>query len=252
MATTLLTLSRQHSAGKISTADYRAQRRNLVNEQVFQVEDCTQPGFVNEPELTEVADSTLPPAQTADEQSANQAAPFYHPNSSAVIPEPSQTPAYTISDRSENPVESSTLNTRKRLEELSKPKSEPAYNHQPAEAQHVSYKKILLALLIGLVVTSIITGTMLLTRDERPAIVVEDPLITSTNLLLDNPDWQVVDLRVYRVQIKAQNRPMLPEQHALLDSVNLYLSVPLGGTASELDVEVQLLKEDLLVLRNVK
>jgi len=252
MATTLLTLSRQHSAGKISTADYRAQRRQLVNEQVFQVEDCTQPGFVTEPELAEVADSTLPPAQAAEEQSANQGAPFYHPNSSAVIPEPSATPGYTITERSENSIESSALNARKRLGELSKPKSEPVYQHPPTEPQHVSYKKILIALLAGLVITSIITGVMLLTRDERPAVVVEEPLITSTNLLLDNPDWQVVDLRVYRVQIKAQNRPMLPEQHALLDSVNLYLSVPLGGTATELDVEVQLLKEDLLILKNVK
>ena len=74
MATTLLTLSRQHAAGKISTAAYRSQRRQLIDGQVFQVEEQTQPGFVKETEMSaNVSGSDITQPTTNEGQLSDQA-----------------------------------------------------------------------------------------------------------------------------------------------------------------------------------
>lgn len=233
MGITLLTLSRQHAAGKIATEDYRAQRRRLIEEQVFQLEERTMPGFAKEPDrvTTAVMGDMTQPQPVAHMAPASPADTFqdsgFHPH-----PKPQASGDAT------------TLNTRTRLGELAHPEQASSRQSGPGK------KGLWLGLAMGLIVILIVGSLyVFLGTSEPPLEQVDDPLKMATTLLLENPDWQIEDLQAYREQLKAQAGTLTDDQARLLDSVETYLSVPLRGESSALEQEVQRLRQDLEALR---
>ena len=242
MGITLLTLSRQHAAGKLATADYRAQRRKLIDQQVFQLEERTMPGFKE----AERGDTTVGGDLTQPSHQASETATHPPSFSQATTPYTQAMPEPSMSGSSMSGVAASAdttaFMTRKRLGEL-------AQSETKQTAPRSSRKPLywLAAIVLAFVVVATV-GWLMLQPTEEPQAVVASPLLTSTHFLLDNPDWQLSELRAYRAQLASQQEPMLAEQQALLDSINLYLSVPVNGEVSELEQELQLLKQDLTTL----
>ncbi|WP_261845064.1 hypothetical protein [Aliamphritea ceti] len=232
MGITLLTLSRQHAAGKITTADYRAQRRTLIDEQVFQLEERTMPGLVKECESVRGAvlgDVTQPPPAAYGTRSGNQ----YSPPVSAMPNSGVQVAAAMASGS-----DTASGSAMKRLEGLAHP--EPAVSKSSGLAK----KGLITGLIVGLLVLAGI-AYILMGNTEQPSEPVDDPLKQATVLLLENPDWQVADLQAYRQQLSGQTQGLTHEQALLLASVETYLSVPLSNDHSVLDQAVQRLKQDL-------
>ena len=237
MGITLLTLSRQHAAGKIATEDYRAQRRRLIEEQVFQLEERTMPGFAKEPDRV----------TTAVMGDMTQPQPVAHMAPASVPGTPTDTfqgSGFHPQPKPQTSGDVTTLNTRSRLGELAHP--EKASDKQPGSGK----KGLWLGLVIGFIIILVVSSLYLfLGNQERSPEPVDDPLKTATTLLLENPDWQIKDLQAYREQLNAQTDRLSDEQVRLLDSVETYLSVPLNGEASALEQEVQRLRQDLEALR---
>ncbi|WP_292959420.1 hypothetical protein [Neptuniibacter sp. UBA6509] len=242
MSVTLLTLSRQYAAGKISQTHYRAHRHALIEEQVFNVEERTLPGFSKEPVAESSQDDFTAeytrPAQMSDTHTAELQ------TEALVAPTQASEPlAYANSDSPEM----TTFNVQRRMSRLSQPKAAPQ-----SVSFIQSYKVIIIACILG-VLAIMAAGTVYLSSAEDVAVApVDDPILIKTNLLLDNPDWQASDISQYRAVIKDQSQAMLMEQRALLRSVNLYLSVPLEGSTDPLDNQVQQLQTDLETLSKKK
>lgn len=238
MSVTLLTLSRQYAAGKISQTHYRAHRQALIEEQVFNVEERTLPGFSKETVTQESqADFTAEytrPAQMSDSYVAEQ--------QTETMVAPAQI-AEPLAYQSADSPEMTTFDVQRRMSRLSQPKIAP----QPMSFFQ-SYKIIIIVCVLALFALIAGGGVYLSSSDDVASVVVEDPILIKTNQLLDNPDWQASDISQYRTAIKNQTQPILMQQRALLTSVNLYLSVPLDGSTDPLDNEVQQLQTDLETL----
>jgi len=198
MGITLLTLSRQHAEGKINTADYRAQRRILVDQQVFQLEERTQPGLVKESEAAHFAgrvDATQPAGYYANlgYQSTHREAPAAHQ------PVPEAEPSYVAKD-------TTTGHRLQRLEGLSQ--TQPVATKPTGQAN----KGLIAGFVVGLFALAAV-AFLWLGDSEAPLEPLEDPLQQATLQLLENPDWQLGDLKAYRQQISGQTHGLTEQQN---------------------------------------
>ncbi len=235
MSITLLTLSRQYAAGKISKSHYRAHRHALIEEQVFQVEERTVPGFSKEHALmTEASD--IDGGFFAD-NTAEFTQPLPHNERPFEVAMPVKPPV----------AEGTTINMQRRMSQLSSSADEPK-----SESFVQAYRMLIAASAIGLIVLCAGLSVFLIPSEEPVAISMEDPIILNTQLLLDNPDWQVIEISEYREMVKRQSHNIYPEQRSLLSSINLYLSVPLDASNELLDIEVRHLQADLEMLSRRK
>lgn len=235
MSITLLTLSRQYAAGKISKSHYRAHRHALIEEQVFQVEERTVPGFSKEhalmTEATDIDDGFL----------GENTAEFTQPL-------PCNEKSFDAAMAVKPPVvEGTTINMRRRMSKLTSSVDEPK-----GESFVQAYRMLIAASAIGLIVLCAGLSVFFIPSEEPVAVGMEDPIILNTQILLDNPDWQVTEISEYREMVKRQSHEIYPEQRSLLGSINLYLSVPLDASNELLDIEVRHLQADLEALSRRK
>lgn len=224
MSVTLLALCRQYAAGKISKEHYRSQRRALLEEQVFLRDEQTVPALQSANDYLEdqTAERTLPHVEHYDSTLANDTS--------------SHLDTTTISQKNN----------------FSRPA--PSVNPEPRKVKALREKPnasvfIKISIIAAIVVITAFAGFWLITvkniETTKPGI---EPLVQQTQLLLENPDWKVVDIQGYRKLLASQETSMKTEQTELLASVNLYLSVPANGEDSELDAEVLALRSDLEAL----
>jgi|GEM_PF-1738591 len=224
MSVTLLTLSRHYAAGKLSRSAYRESRRALIDGRDFVAEERTMPGI------------SAPVASSDQELTLELTRPGSGIDYGLGSAEPGMISPEAKPD-------TTTFNRG----EIKPP--ERVANRKDKKS---SSPRLLIGISAGCAVlfAAFLALWMLLGEpQEHPEVAVHSPVIELTEVLLHNPEWRIADIAEYRQEIEAQKEPLYQVQRELLETVNLYLSVPSGEDSEELQEQVQLLRQDLQALK---